>query len=378
MNMNIVWTITAIIMVFSLSLYLKNWFTIARTRKHSDTAHKAPKTINLLSDKSMPPIAHQTAGVIFFIITCVVFATHPSSIIFRSIGIACSNATTFIPFYVHHRLFQKGQNKSYISAILSLVIIITIITIASDYLRQENSFFDGFKQGGNAAYYAFYFTGLVVPLTLNTMTAVLFHKNIYQYRDGLSIARRTIGFTAFLVASLADSVLLINLFLSFWSSTTPWIDVLFSVLIMCLAFLLTIYVLPRKYYQKITQRIDMHLRQEEQEARVYLHEKWMRVVPVVSGYDVVNLDPKVMDAEIDQARYIAWTHKPTNRLVNPEMDADLLFDLLYNKKSLYKIGLAEPQPLQDDDSNKHNIAVMHILKKKEHLISLQSRLNRAA
>jgi len=368
--MDTFWEITAIIMLISLSLYLRNWLTVSRSINRYEISAKTPKIINMPSDQSMPPILHQTAGVIFFITSCVAFAIKPSSLIVRAIGIFCMNATTFLPFYVHHRLFRKGQNSHHTTIVLILTIIITIITITLDYLRGENSFLDGFKQRGNELYYAYYFTGIMIPLVLNTMTTILFYQNIYQYRDGLSIVRRTIGFTAFFSAAISDIILLINLFLSFWGNTLSWLDTIFSILLPLLALLLTLYVLPRRYYQKIAKYIDMRLRQEEQEAREYLHSRWIRVVPAASGYDFSDLDPKIIDAEIEHARYIAWTYKPTNRLITPAMDAQLLFELLSKGSSLYKIGPAEPRSPRDDDVNKHNIAVMHILKRKESLISV--------
>lgn len=91
---------------------------------------------------------------------------------------------------------------------------------------------------------------------------------------------------------------------------------------------------------------------------------YITAAPGVSRYGAAELHERGMDAEIEQARYIIWSHQANITPITPEMDAGLLLNIRRAGVVYHKIGPCPPQPLRDD-ADTHILAVARALRQEK-------------
>lgn len=127
------------------------------------------------------------------------------------------------------------------------------------------------------------------------------------------------------------------------------------------------FVLPQTWLIQAIGPLEQYVvyRQQRQYDQIrYLHQKMVQIVPGVHLQNEHLRDVRML-IEISDARQIIWSLVPHEGLITPAEEAEQLFKLIRSQTIIDVPGEYIPQPTQQRNIVKHNIAVTKHLRRLE-------------
>lgn len=335
------------------------------------------------SNSDRPPFHKMLLGTSLLISGLLGLSIQSTSSFIRIISPILILYCLVVGYIMSYQIIFLTELNTFKSKLFWITTGISIIMIGVDLSRGDNTayFFstDTFKHA--TTYYLYYILFFIAELCIIIPSLFLFKNNIHRYNDDIYQMRCRIGYWGY-IAPLAYGILaIINLTLSaiYNDSLRQPLNVVGYTLLLITGILWSIYVLPSNIMAIISKLYLKRKTKRDNQLIDYLYKNWMTITPNVpyTYSDLVSTDlsnelRKIRRiTEIDQARYLAWTHQPRINPTKPKDDANYINKLIIEGITISIVGNAIPPPTIDMNSEEYHLKVAKHLKRMNTLQKLK-------